>query len=439
MKIMGFGLYNYDDMVFGTKEMETQKQITMFREAGLQYTPTEQEIVVAAQNQTESVKRDIFKTMDVTMKKGDMVEALKEMEQGQITEVLHDVIQSGTECFKLNDIVHLIKNRSVHDQQAIVDMAELKIVPTDEQIEKSILHKPPGNIFRIISKAGIVPNKRNMLSLLLDFAENDQGVPDLIRALRRAGIDVINDDELIFAILQRNAKQQEEIIQAVNPDMILFNLENVTRKFENLSANKQTKWLQALRETTGAARMEDILETLSKFDSVQLEHFLKLCRDRGIIQGHTYNKEELIETMAKMDSQVKKEALEEIGIIPTVRHLSYVLKEMEQEDVQRAIRASKIQLQPNLEEALFALLAFSTEDVSKAAHRMGVQLFTEADVVGFLLMMPDSEKKRIAKMAKICLCDFQEIMHAFRCLPQQKQKEIACAAGLMRRKLRLIR
>ena len=89
------------------------------------------------------------------------------------------------------------------DQQAIVDMAELKIIPTEEQIANALLHKPPGTIFKMIKQVGVVPNKKNMLSLLLDFAENQQGVPDLVRALRRAGIDVINDEELIFALQQR--------------------------------------------------------------------------------------------------------------------------------------------------------------------------------------------------------------------------------------------
>ena len=89
------------------------------------------------------------------------------------------------------------------DQQAIVDMAELKIIPTEDQIANALLHKPPGTIFKMIKQVGVVPNKKNMLSLLLDFAENQQGVPDLVRALRRAGIDVINDEELIFALQQR--------------------------------------------------------------------------------------------------------------------------------------------------------------------------------------------------------------------------------------------
>ena len=45
-------------------------------------------------------------------RKPDMVEALKEMEQSQLAEVLHDIIMSGGGCFKIHDIVHLLKNIS---------------------------------------------------------------------------------------------------------------------------------------------------------------------------------------------------------------------------------------------------------------------------------------------------------------------------------------
>ena len=71
----------------------------------------------------------------------------------------------------------------------------------------------------------------------------------------------------------------------VNPKMILANLENVSKQFSQLSAVKQKRWLHVLRGLTNGANMEFIIETLEHLDSVQLEHFMKLCRDKGIIQG----------------------------------------------------------------------------------------------------------------------------------------------------------
>ena len=84
-------------------------------------------------------------------------------------------------------------------------MSELKIVPTELQLINAFTNKPPGVIFKLIKQVGLIPNKKNMLALLMDFAEHSMGVPDLLRALRRAGIDVISDEEMIFAFQQRLA------------------------------------------------------------------------------------------------------------------------------------------------------------------------------------------------------------------------------------------
>ena len=77
-------------------------------------------------------------------------------------------------------------------------MSELKIVPTELQLINAFTNKPPGVIFKLIKQVGLIPNKKHMLSLLIDFAEHALGIPDLLRALRRAGVDVISDEEMIF-------------------------------------------------------------------------------------------------------------------------------------------------------------------------------------------------------------------------------------------------
>ena len=141
--------------------------------------------------------------MNMRYKKPDLVEALKELEQGVLADLLHDLVESGA-AFKLRTIVQLLRNMSIVDQQAVIDMAELKILPTEEQIMQTLLHRPPNTIFKLIQQAGVTPSKKHMLSLLLDFGENDQsGVCDLVRALRRTGIDVVNDEEIVHALLQR--------------------------------------------------------------------------------------------------------------------------------------------------------------------------------------------------------------------------------------------
>jgi len=355
-----------------------------------------------------------------------------------LADILHEIINFGG-AFKLNDIVNLLKNLAVHDQQAIIDMSEIKIIPTEQQIINAFQHKPPGTIFKLIKEVGLVPNKKNMLSLLLDFAEHQQGLPDMLRALRRAGIDVVNDEEMIYALTQRNVKQQEDILAAVNPDIIYFTLENVAKKYKNLSAAKQKRWLQVLRANIEGENLDDILETLSKLDAVQLEHFMKQMRDRGIIQGHSFNKDELLDVLQKMDTNMKKEALEEHGFMPNTRHLINILRNTDEYERIRAIRSAEVIVPPTLDEAITAIGHYSPQEVSRTSCRLHIQLYTEQDIIMYISALPDPEKKRIAKVCRICLCDFQDILNAFRCLSPQKQKEIACAAGLMKRKLRLLR
>ena len=178
------------------------------------------------------------------------------------------------------------------------------------------------------------------------------------------------------------------MIGAVNPEFILFNLENVSKKFRNLSAPKQTRWLQVLRAAVEGDNVEDILETLVKMDAVQLQHFMKLCKDRGIY--HVFNKEELVEMLSKMDTNSKKEALEESDYIPSLRHLIYILKNMDEYELIRAIRTANISVAPTLEEAICTAGQYSHEDVSRVACRLGVCLINENDVIAYVMGLTDS-------------------------------------------------
>ena len=54
--------------------------------------------------------------MDIIYKKADLLDALKEIEQSVLADVLHEIIMFGG-AFKLIDIVNLLKNLSIQDQQ----------------------------------------------------------------------------------------------------------------------------------------------------------------------------------------------------------------------------------------------------------------------------------------------------------------------------------
>ena len=113
-------------------------------------------------------------------------------------------------------------------------------------------------------------------------------------------------------VFSRNLKQQEEIMEGANPEFILCNIENIVKKFRALSAAKQKRWLQILRASIeGIDMLEDIIETLNKMDTVQLDHFMKLLWDNGIIQGHNFSKEQLVDILQRMDSTLRQEAMEE--------------------------------------------------------------------------------------------------------------------------------
>ena len=188
----------------------------------------------------------------------------------------------------------------------------------------------------------------------------------------------------------RNLKQQEEIMEGANPDFILCNIENIVKKFRALSAAKQKRWLQILRASIeGVDMLEDILETLAKMDAVQLEHFMKLLRDNGIIQGHNFSREELVDILQRMDSTLRQEAMEEAQVMPNMKHLINILKTMDEYERIRAIRTAGVIVPPTLEEAIATAGQYSHDEVSRIACRLGVCLINESDVIGYVSSLPD--------------------------------------------------
>ena len=81
----------------------------------------------------------------------------------------------------------------------------------------------------------------------------------------------------------------------------------------------------------------------------------------------------------------------QMNFLPSLRHLVQILRDMDEYEVLRAVKTSGFKVPPTLEEAVCTAAQYSVEDVGKMAHRIGVQLFSENDVIGFLLMTPDGQ------------------------------------------------